>query len=123
MTTKDLILAIDNGTQSLKALIFDLEGRLVAKEMVAFTPYFSDQPGWTEQNPDVFWQALCEGCRRLLGRSDVDKARIAGVALTTQRCTVVNVDRAGTPLRPAMLWPDQRKTYGLPAVGGLGPRQ
>ena len=119
MNRKDLILAIDNGTQSLKALIFDLEGRLVAKEMVAFTPYFSDQPGWTEQDPEVFWQALCRGCQRLLGRRDVDKERIAGVSLTTQRSTVVNVDKVGVPLRPAMLWPDQRKTYGLPPVGGL----
>ena len=119
MTTKDLILAIDNGTQSLKALIFDLDGRLLAKEMVSFTPYFSDQPGWAEQDPDVFWQALCQGCQRLWQRQDVDKDRIAGVALTTQRATVVNVDNQGKPLRPAVLWPDQRKTYGLPQVGGV----
>lgn len=119
MTTKDLILAIDNGTQSLKALIFDLEGQLLAKEMVPFTPYFSDQPGWAEQNPEVFWQALCQACQTLWQRKDVDKSRIAGVALTTQRATVVNVDQKGNPLRPAILWLDQRKTYGLPPVGGI----
>ena len=119
MTTKDLILAIDNGTQSLKALIFDLEGRLLAKEMVPFTPYFTDQPGWAEQDPEVFWQSLCQACQKLWRHKDADKSRIAGAALTTQRATVVNVDQKGNPLRPAILWLDQRKTYGLPPVGGI----
>lgn len=118
MTTKDLLLAIDNGTQSLKALVFDLEGQLLAKEQVKFTPYYSEQPAWAEQDPEVFWQALCEACQRLWGHQRIDKNSIAGVALTTQRGTVINVDKNGKPLRPAMLWLDQRKTYGLPPVGG-----
>ena len=119
MSTKDLLLAIDNGTQSLKALIFDLEGQLLAKELVPFTPYFSKQPAWAEQDPDVFWQALCQACQGLWQKNQIERDRIAGVALTTQRATVVNVDAGGTPLRPAMLWLDQRKTYGLPPVAGL----
>ena len=55
---KDLLLAIDNGTQSLKALIFDLQGRLLAKESIEFIPYFSKKPTWAEQDPEVFWKAL-----------------------------------------------------------------
>ena len=51
MQSKDLILAIDNGTQSLKALIFDPQGQLQAKEAVTFDPYFSEQPAWAEQHP------------------------------------------------------------------------
>ncbi|MDJ0817993.1 MAG: FGGY-family carbohydrate kinase [Desulfobacterales bacterium] len=116
---KDLLLAIDNGTQSLKALIFDLEGQLLAKEIVAFSPYFSSQPGWAEQDADVFWQALCRTCQKLLRHKRDLMERIAGVAVTTQRATVVNVDQSGTPLRPAILWLDQRKTHGQPAVGGV----
>ena len=118
MTTKDLLLAIDNGTQSLKALVFDLEGQLLAKEQVKFTPYYSEQPAWAEQDPEIFWQALCEACQGLWGHHRIDKNSIAGLALTTQRGTVINVDKDGKPLRPAMLWLDQRKTYGLPPVGG-----
>ncbi len=118
MTTKDLILAIDNGTQSLKGLLFDLEGRLVDKQVVAFKPYFSKHPGWAEQDPEVFWKALCEACQALWRHDPSAKDRVAGVALTTQRSTVVNVDRDGNPLRPAILWLDQRKTYGLPPVSG-----
>ncbi|MBU0734706.1 MAG: carbohydrate kinase, partial [Proteobacteria bacterium] len=104
MKDKDLILAIDNGTQSLKALIFDLEGRLLFKEKVAFRPYFSKHPGWAEQDPIVFWQSLCAGCEGLWKQGGLDKKRIAGVTLTTQRGTVVNVDKDGKPLRPAILW-------------------
>ncbi len=119
MSEKDLLLAIDNGTQSLKALIFDLQGRLLAKESVAFEPYFSDQPAWAEQNPEVFWNAMCKACQGLWRQDHQYKERIAGVALTTQRGTVVNVDKNGIPLRPAMLWLDQRKTHDLAPVAGL----
>ncbi|MDQ1331446.1 MAG: hypothetical protein QG578_1714 [Thermodesulfobacteriota bacterium] len=118
MNNKDLLLAIDNGTQSLKALIFDLEGNLLAKESAPFKPYFSRHPGWAEQDPDVFWDALCLACRKLLGNNTAYRERIAGVALTTQRGTVINLDKEGKPLRPAIIWLDQRKTHGLPPLGG-----
>src|SRR3990172_4051156 len=49
----------------------------------------------------------------------VRKDAIAAVALTTQRSTVINVDRNGKPLRPAIVWLDQRRTEGLKPVGGL----
>ena len=119
MPERDLILSIDNGTQSLKALVFDPSGKMLAKERVAFAPYFSKHPGWAEQDPDVFWQALIKACRALWEKDAVDKERLAGVTLTTQRATVINLDKDGRPLRPAMLWLDQRKTYGLPFPGGL----
>ncbi len=117
---KDLILAIDNGTQSLKAILFDPAGTPVAIETVAFDPpYVSPQPAWAEQDPDVYWNALCCACKRLLARDDVDVDRLAAVALTTQRGTVIPVDRQGTPLRPFIHWLDQRTTESLKPVGGL----
>jgi len=119
MQSKDLILAIDNGTQSLKALIFDPQGQLQAKEAVTFDPYFSEQPAWAEQHPTVFWKALVQACQGIWNRHQVDKDRLAAIALTTQRGSVVNVDADGNPLRPAIMWLDQRKTYGLRPVGGL----
>jgi sugar (pentulose or hexulose) kinase len=118
MDNRDLLLSIDNGTQSLKALIFDLQGNLLAKEQVVFTPYYSENPGWAEQDPEVFWKALCRACKGIFDKSGISKERIAGVSLTTQRGTVINVGREGKPLRPAMLWLDQRKSYGLKPVGG-----
>ncbi len=119
MENKDLILAIDNGTQSLKALVFDATGAMVAREQVVFEPYFSEYPGWAEQDPGVFWDALCTACQSVFARQEIDKNRIAGVAVTTQRATVINVDKAGAPLRPAILWLDQRKAYGVNPIDGL----
>jgi sugar (pentulose or hexulose) kinase len=117
--TADHILAIDNGTQSVRALIFDLSGNLVAKSQVALEPYVAPQPGWAEQDPDYYWRSLTAACRKLWATSPVPKEAIAGVALTTQRATVVNVDRQGKPLRPAIVWLDQRRTMGQHPLGGL----
>ena len=119
MTTKDLILAIDNGTQSVRALLFDLQGSLLAKGQIPIEPYFSSGPGLAEQHPQVFWQAICDACRLLWTQPGADPQRVAGVALTTQRATVLNLDREGRPLRPAILWLDQRRTPGQKPVGGL----
>jgi len=114
----DHILAIDNGTQSVRALVFDLQGNLVAKSLVPLEPYYSEQPCWAEQHPQYYWESLCQACQQLWPRLELPKEAIAGVALTTQRATMINVDREGTPLRPAMVWLDQRRTEGLKPVGG-----
>jgi len=112
------LLAIDNGTQSVRALVFDPRGNLVAKQRVPIEPYYSTAPGLAEQDPEVFWRAVCEACQGLWAQG-VDKSSLAAVALTTQRSTVINVDKNGKPLRPAIVWLDQRRTEGLKPVGGL----
>ncbi len=125
---KDLLLAIDHGTQSVRALVFDLEGRLLAKARIPIEPYFSTAPGLAEQHPQRFWEALCQACQKLWADPDELSdpallpelpARLAGLALTTQRATMINLDEGGQPLRPAIVWLDQRRTEGLPSVGGL----
>ncbi|MBE3040786.1 MAG: carbohydrate kinase, partial [Chloroflexi bacterium] len=113
------LLAIDCGTQSVRALLFDPRGALLAKQRVPIEPYFSPAPGWAEQDPQVFWQAVCQACQGLWTQPGADRTSIASVALTGQRATVVNVDQQGQPLRPAIVWPDQRRTEGLKPVGGL----
>jgi len=115
----DHILAIDVGTQSVRALLFDPQGHLVHKVRVPIEPYVSPQPGWAEQDPDYFWENLCAACRRLWQEAPVPKDAVAGVALTTQRATMVNVDRDGRPLRPAIVWLDARRTEGQKPIGGL----
>ncbi len=117
--TKDLILTIDNGTQSLRTLVFDAGGNLLARAQVAIPPYRSPQPGWAEQDPMVFWQALCQACLTLWQQGPIQPEQIAAVSLTTQRNTLINVDIHGNPLRPAIGWPDQRRTEGLKAIGGI----
>jgi sugar (pentulose or hexulose) kinase len=114
-----LILAIDNGTQSVRAILFDLKGDIVAKSQVALLDYTSAHAGWAEHDPEGFWQALCEACRKLWAQPGADRARIAGVAVTTQRGTVINLDRDGKALRPAITWLDQRRTETVPPIGLL----
>ena len=117
--SKDLILAIDNGTQSVRAMLFTPDGQLAAKSRISIDPYYSLQPGYAEQKPEVFWHAVCSACQELWTIPGVDKDRIAGLALTTQRSTVINLDKQGNPLRPAIVWMDQRRTPKLKSVGGL----
>ena len=119
MPTPDLILTIDNGTQSMKALVFNPRGDRIAGHIVPLPPPSVRQPAWAEQEPEVFWKALCSACQGLWQQPGVRKERIAGIALTTQRGTVVNLDKSGNPLRPAILWLDQRKTGGMRPLGGL----
>jgi sugar (pentulose or hexulose) kinase len=117
--TGDQILAIDNGTQSVRALIFDLRGNLIAKKRVPIQPYYSEKPGWAEQDPKVFWDAVCEACQAIWQLEGVKKDAIAGVGLTTQRSTVINLDANHEPLRPAMVWLDQRREENMPPLGGF----
>lgn len=119
MINSPTILAIDNGTQSARALIFDMNGKLLAKSQVAIPEYTSEQPGWAELEPELFWQTVCQACQKLWTMDGVVKEDIAGVAVTTQRSTVINLDKDGKPLRPAMIWLDNRRTYGLKPVSGL----
>ena len=115
----ETILSIDNGTQSVRALLFDLKGNLLAKKRIPIQPYYSQKQGWAEQDPDLFWDAVCQACQGLWQMEGVDKTAIAGVGLTTQRSTVINLDKDQKPLRPAIVWLDQRRTEGLEPVGGL----
>jgi sugar (pentulose or hexulose) kinase len=116
---KDVLLAIDNGTQSIRALLFDLQGNLLHKVRVPIESYYSKQPGWAEQDPEYYWENICKACQTLWSQTKISKDAIAGVSLTTQRATIVNVDKSGKPLRPAIVWLDQRRTDGLKPVGGL----
>ena len=114
--SNDYLLAIDNGTQSVRVLIFDLRGHLVDKAQVDITSYQSPQPGWVENDPEEFWTALCTACQRLWANTQVPKSAIRGVTITTQRGTTINLDSHGQPLRPAIVWLDQRRADANPKL-------
>lgn len=114
----DQFLAIDNGTQSLRAMIFTPQGEMVALARVPFKPYESPRPGLAEQDPSIYWNALCQACGTLWTMPGVRKEALAGVAVTTQRGTVIHVDREGRPLRPAITWLDQRVCENERPIGG-----
>ena len=112
-------LSIDNGTQSVRAIVFDMNGQLIAKSKVEIEPYFSSQKGWAEQHADYFWNSLCQACQELWPKLSISKELIAAVSVTTQRATVVTMGEDNQPLRPAISWLDQRKVDTKPKLGKL----
>ncbi|MFP4024768.1 MAG: FGGY-family carbohydrate kinase [Thiohalospira sp.] len=111
MNTKEkkYVVVIDAGTQSIRAAIIGLKGNICALERTEIDSYFSDQPGFAEQDPEYLWDKLCETTRRLVKNIAFDTSLIQGLSITTQRGSVVNLDEKGKPLRPAIIWLDQRK--------------
>lgn len=103
------VLSIDCGTQSLRAIIFSMKGEVLAFHRIQFEPYTSSQPGWAEQDAEVYWKALVAGCKALKRESREYFNQICGVGVTTLRNSMVNTDKNGNPLRPVMVWLDQRK--------------
>jgi xylulokinase len=100
-------LGIDASTTATKALLMDAAGQLVA---VASSTYGYDTPRplWSEQHPDLWWQATIASVRELLSRAGAHPADVESVGLTGQMHGLVLLDAAGEVLRPAILWNDQR---------------
>jgi sugar (pentulose or hexulose) kinase len=113
------VLAIDCGTQSLRALLFSREGRLLHKVKIEYEPYLSPHPGWAEQDPQLYWTTLCQAVRTLKSQAPQAFARLQGVGVTAQRNSLVFVDAWGRAVRPAILWLDTRKASAVYHPGFL----
>ena len=113
------ILSIDCGTQSLRAILFSLEGEILALQKIPYEPYKSINPGWAEQDPEIYWEALKSACHKLKTENPESFKQIAGVGVTTMRDSLVNVDVSGKTLRPVMIWLDNRKAKPVfkPSLG------
>ncbi len=106
---QECIFTIDAGTQSIRAALIDSTGSILDIVKTEIDPYFSANPGWAEQEPEYYWKNLTVTCKKLLQSKKADKSSIKGVTLTTQRNTMINLDKNGKPLRPAIVWLDRRK--------------
>ena len=71
----DQVLALDVGTQCVRALVFDPRGTLVAQARIPIEPYVSPQPGWAEQDAELYWRAIGEACAALWAGRDRPAAR------------------------------------------------
>jgi sugar (pentulose or hexulose) kinase len=116
MAGKNYVIAIDSGTQSVRAVIFDREGNQVAIEQAEHEPYFSLNPAWAEQHSEDFWKKLCLCTKGVIAKARIPAAEISGVGITTQRSASFPVDKEGNPLRPAIIWLDQRVTESPPPM-------
>ena len=108
---------MDVGTQSVRVMAFDARGRVVDGVRLEYDrPYDSPRPGWAEQDADHYLIKMGEACRMMWSRGRVAPESLSGLCLTSQRSTVIYLDRAGKPLRPAILWLDQRRAGRLPRL-------
>jgi sugar (pentulose or hexulose) kinase len=118
-----LVLTIDLGTQSARAILTDKDGSILHKVQHKFEkPYYSLNPGWAEQQPEVYWESICDITRQLKEKAREVWSDIIAVTVTTIRDTCVCVGKDGKPLRDAILWLDKREcmpTKPVPAVNML----
>src|SRR5262245_37506456 len=101
------VLGVDGGTESLRAGVCDLRGRPRASASSAY-PTTVPQPGWAEQHPDDWWRALSSAVRRAVQEAKIRPDEVAALSVDTTCCSVVALDAAGKPLRPALIWMDVR---------------
>ncbi len=107
MSAKQFILAHDLGTTGNKASLFDLDGIIVASTFVGY-PTAYPQPNWAEQDPSDWQRAIFESTQQLLTESGVPAEQIAVVSFSGHMQGALVVDKTGLPLRPAIIWADQR---------------
>ena len=101
------LLGIDIGTSGTKTLICDEDGKVIATAM-AEHPISSPKPGWSEQNPLDWWDAACKATKAVLKKAKIKAADVGGIGLSGQMHGSVFLGNGQTPLRPALLWNDQR---------------
>ena len=102
------ILAIDQGTTSSRAMIFDDKGHCIALAQKEFTQIYP-QDGWVEHDPEEIWQSVLEVCRQALQKAGEEGVEVAGIGITNQRETTLVWDRqTGKPLYNAIVWQDRR---------------
>ncbi|MEM9234231.1 MAG: FGGY family carbohydrate kinase, partial [Pseudomonadota bacterium] len=108
MTNDPTILAIDQGTTSARAIIFDRAGRLRDTAQYELPQHFPDD-GWVEHDPEDIWQLTLRARRDVIGRQGMP----VSIGITNQRETVIVWDRAtGEPVHRALVWQD-RRTSGV----------
>ena len=104
MTAADLILAIDQGTTSSRALLFDQAGRVVSIAQRPIDVTYP-HPGWVNQDANQIWEITSAVCREVLDQAGADPSRIAAIGITNQRETTILWDRkSGEPVAPAIVW-------------------
>lgn len=102
------VLAIDQGTSSSRAAVFDVGGRLLGLGQRTFDQQFP-RDGWVEQVPEVLWESTLTACRTALAQAGIEAGALAAVGLTNQRETTLVWDReTGEPLHNAIVWQDRR---------------
>ena len=117
------VLALDQGTTSSRAILFDVRGRCIASAQEEFRQYFPG-PGWVEHDPEDLWNTTRRVAIKALRKAGLGRKDVAAVGIANQRETTLLWDRSsGRPLHRAIVWQDRRTSGACAALErrGLGP--
>lgn len=104
----DLLLALDQGTTSSRAILFDLEGRRISAAQHEHPQSFP-RDGWVEHDPEAIWRTQLAVARQAIAEAGASARDVAALGIANQRETVVVWDRrSGQPIGPAIVWQDRR---------------
>ena len=114
-TSMAYMMGIDLGTSSLKTVIMDHGGNLLA---IGQKGYAFDMPqtGWAEQDPEVWWQAATATIQEAMAKAGIRPEEIDGIGFSGQMHGLVALDRNGCPVRKAIIWCDQRSAAQAMAI-------
>ena len=107
LSAKTCLMGIDIGASSLKAMLIDFHGQVLgtaSKDLKTHSPH----PRWSEQNPNDWWEAVKETVPKAIKQANINAREIAAISFSAGAHTPVLEDENGAPLRPAILWNDQR---------------
>jgi len=102
----DLICVFDVGTTGTRTIIFDINGKEIVKTYEEY-PVFEQPVGISEQNPEIWWNAIKNTCNRAIKK--VNSADIIGISASFLRNTATVIDKDGNVLHPALTWMDERE--------------
>src|SRR5437867_13293596 len=103
----DLVLALDQGTSSTRAILFDHAGNAVGSAQKPFEQIYP-RPGWVEHDPEAIWQTQLATAKDALRQAKATADDVAAIGITNQRETTVIWDRGGRPIANAIVWQDRR---------------
>ena len=103
----EYLLGIDIGTSACKIAVFTKDGQVAASGTGDYPVYYP-HPGWAEQNPDEWWEAVCRAIPEVLKKGSIDPAEIKGVGIDGQSWSAIAIDREGNVLANTPIWMDTR---------------
>jgi glycerol kinase len=123
MRMADFVLALDQGTSSSRAILFDRGGNVVSVSQQEY-PISYPQPGWVEQNPEDIWQTQSYVARDALNKIGASAVHVAAIGISNQRETTIVWDHEGKPISNAIVWQDRRTADTCDALrtAGLEPK-
>ncbi|MEL7030272.1 MAG: FGGY family carbohydrate kinase, partial [Pseudomonadota bacterium] len=108
MASSPSLLAIDQGTTSSRAIVFDAESQIISVAQQEFPQHYPAD-GWVEHDPEDIWRTTVDVCRTALAEADAKGAEVVAAGVTNQRETTLVWDRTtGAPIHNAIVWQDRR---------------